>query len=182
MGFWIYKTIIMKSTFKTGLLVGCIIGLGIILTGYVTINNMMAKSENISTMDLHQLQYQNLEGEEVLLSKFEGKYVLVNFWATWCIPCIEEFPLLNETYNLVNNDFEFVMVSYESQEKINAFIKDKPYNFTFLKSNNFILEGITSVPQSFILDTLGKTIYHHPTIFEGTKEEVMAHLYQHIKN
>jgi thiol-disulfide isomerase/thioredoxin len=172
----------MKATFKTGFIFGSIIGIILIIFGYITFQNMANKADNISNMDLHQLQYQDLNGNKVELSGFEGKHLLINFWATWCAPCIKEFPILNETYDLVKEDFVFVMVSYESKEKIKNFIKDKPYKFIFLKSNNFLLEGITTLPQSFILDEKGKNIYHHPTNFEGDKKQIQEKLYKWIEN
>jgi len=171
----------MKITFKTGFITGNLIGIVLVILGYFIINNMMNKAENISSFDLHQLEYQDLDGNKIQLTDYKDKHILVNFWATWCAPCIAEFPLLNETYDLVKDDFIFVMVSHESKEKIAAFTKDKPYNFIFLKSNNFLLEGITTVPQSFILDKNGNNIYHHPTIFNGNKEQVANILNQHLK-
>ena len=171
----------VKLNFKKGILVGSIIGIMLVGYGYYTFQNMIEKSENISNFDLHQLHYEDLEGNEVHLSDYKGKNVFVNFWATWCAPCVKEFPVLNEVYSNVKDDFVFVVVSYESRDKIEAFAKDKPYQFIYLKSNNFILEGITTVPQTFILDTQGNNVYHHPTIFEGSVEEIVKMLYEWVK-
>jgi len=170
------------SSFKTGLITGSIIGILLIAFGYYTFQNMIEKADTISTFDLHQLSYQNLEGEEIELSNYEGKYVLVNFWATWCAPCIKEFSVLNETYDLVKDDFVFVVISLESIDKIKKFAKNKSYSFIYLKSNNFFLEGITTLPQTFILDKKGNNIYHHPTIFEGNAKSIANTLYSWIKN
>ena len=171
-----------KINFKTGVITGSILGLLFIAFGYYTFQNMMEKSDNISTFDLHQLTYQNLKGQEVELSSFEGKYVLVNFWATWCAPCVKEFPILNETYDLVKDDFVFIVVSSEDIDKIKKFTNAKSYQFVYLKSNNFILEGITTVPQTFILDKKGNNVYHHPTIFKGNAKSIADTLYSWIKN
>ena len=170
-----------KINFKNGLKVGAIIGILLIGIGYVVVSDMMDKSSNISSFDLNELSYQTLSGEGVHLSDYKGKFVLVNFWATWCAPCIQEFPVLNETYNLVKDDFEFVMVSYESIDKIKSFHSKRALPFTFLKSNNFILEGITTVPQTFILDHNGNNIHHHPAIFSGNATSIADSLYQWVK-
>jgi peroxiredoxin len=52
-----------------------------------------------------------LDGEEVRLEKFRGKYVLVCFWATWCGPCVGELPGLKKLYEETRNDPRFVMMS-----------------------------------------------------------------------
>jgi len=62
------------------------------------------------------------------------------------------------------------------------FAEAKPYTFIYAKSNNLLPNGITSVPQSFLLDKKEKKVYHHPTIFEGTKDEVSFQIKNWIKN
>lgn len=56
----------------------------------------------------------NQQGELVQMSDFEGKYVLLDFWASWCIPCLDEFPHMKEIYNNYSRDeFEIVAISIE---------------------------------------------------------------------
>src|SRR5690625_2274692 len=50
-------------------------------------------------------------GKIVNLSEFEGKHIFMNFWATWCPPCIAEMPSINELYNEMNDEVVFVMIS-----------------------------------------------------------------------
>ncbi len=162
----------MKINFKTGLILGSLLATGLLIYGYYYIKEIMEKTENVSSIDLTQFEYQNLDGEDVLLSDFSDKNILVNFWATWCKPCIEEFPLLDETQNQVIDDFVFLMVSYESIDKINTFTKKNSYQFIFLKSNNFLVEGISTLPQSFILNRDLDIVHHHPSNFKGTSKSV----------
>lgn len=162
----------MKNYFKIGLSIGALLALTLLLTGFVLIQSTIKKAENIADMDLTSLTYQSLEGEPVQLEDYAGKQILVNFWATWCSPCIAEFPLLHEAKALLKHDFVFLMVSYESNEKIKAFVDKNDYDFIFLKSNNFLMEGIATVPQSFVLNSKTEMVYHHPTIFDGSAMEV----------
>jgi len=56
----------------------------------------------------------NKEGEIVQMSDFEGKYVLLDFWAGWCIPCLDEFPHMKDLYQEYSRDeFEIVAISIE---------------------------------------------------------------------
>lgn len=56
----------------------------------------------------------NIEGEMITMSDFEGKYVLLDFWAGWCIPCLDEFPHMRRIYeNTSRDNFEIVAISTE---------------------------------------------------------------------
>jgi thiol-disulfide isomerase/thioredoxin len=162
----------MKINFKSGLIVGTLLACGALIYGYFYTQNIIEKTKNVASIDLTQFDYQNIDGEKVELSDFSNKNILVNFWATWCKPCVEEFPLLSSVQDQVSDDFVFLMVSYESIEKIKSFVEDKPYEFVFLKSNNFLVEGISTVPQSFILNSELEVVHHHSTIFEGSVEDL----------
>lgn len=72
------------------------------------------------------------EGKEIRLSDFRGKYVLIDFWATWCAPCIAEMPNLKKTYQNFGGD-RFEVIGLNLDEDINdaiAFQKKKPSAYT----------------------------------------------------
>lgn len=84
-----------------------------------------------------------------LVSQIEShkgeKPVLVNFWATWCIPCIEEFPYIMKLKEQYNDEFELIFVSgdfEEAKEEAKEFLKEQNVNFTTYyktgKDNEFI--------------------------------------------
>lgn len=171
-----------KINFKYGFFTGIGIGILLLLFGYYSFQKIAEKAENVATIDLHQLEYQDLEGNTVTLSDYEDKHLLVNFWATWCAPCVKEFPVLDETYTAVEDNFVFIMVSDESIDKIKAFAAKKPYQFVYLKTDNLIVKGITYVPHTFVLDKDGITKFHHPTIFEGNSTTIASTLYKWIQN
>ncbi len=171
-----------KMNFKSGLFTGSILGILILVFGYYSFQKISEKAENVAIIDLHQLEYQDLDGNNIKLSDFKGKCILVNFWATWCAPCVKEFPVLNEAYEILNKDFVFIMVSDESLDKIKKIATNKPYQFVFAKTNNLMIKGITYLPQTFVLDTAGNTVKHHPTIFEGTASSIAKTIQDWTKN
>ena len=73
------------------------------------------------------LAFQSPEGSELHLSDFRGKWVLLNIWATWCVPCREEIPALDQLeQKLGNNNFEVVTLNIDTAklERRAAFFAD----------------------------------------------------------
>jgi len=106
----------------------------------------------------------SLEGRELTLNDYRGKYLLVNFWATWCGPCKVEMPSLELLYRkFQKRNFAMIAVSNDifGAQVVKPYIQAQ--NFTFpvgldpkLKvSNQF---GVISLPTTFLIDPQGKII------------------------
>jgi peroxiredoxin len=107
-------------------------------------------------------------GRPVKLSDFRGKYVLVDFWASWCKPCRAENPNMVKAYNKYkNNDFTVLGVSIDDPDGRNAWLaavhKDglpwtQVSELKGAKAKSAVLYGVTSVPANFLIDPSGKII------------------------
>lgn len=95
----------------------------------------------------------------VTLSKFEGKPVVLNFWATWCPPCIEEMPSLIQLQDRLKDKVTVVAVSLDVDESAyKRFVTDRKLNMVTVrdadqKSNT--LYGTYKFPETYIIDSKG---------------------------
>lgn len=117
----------------------------------------------------------NARGEEVKLSDFRGKPVILNFWATWCGYCIQEMPDFEEAYKKYGNEIQFLIVNTDDGiEKGEKYIKDKGYTFpTFydLEFDAAITYGITGIPRTIALDKDGNICYNRAGMVDSATLE-----------
>lgn len=102
----------------------------------------------------------DLDGNEILLSKFKGKRVLVNYWATWCTPCLEEMPSLVLAQEILKNEnYVFLFPTTDAIIKIKEFQKIKNYPLQFLNYPSTLDKlNIYALPATFIYNTKGEIV------------------------
>jgi peroxiredoxin len=103
----------------------------------------------------------DLQGHAVQLAALRGKVVFVNVWATWCPPCIEEMPTIQQLYErLHSRGLEILAVSLDAlgAQVVAPFMQSRRLSFpTLLDTKNLVqrLYRTTGVPESFIVDKRG---------------------------
>tara|TARA_B110000046_G_scaffold186001_1_gene231214 strand:- start:5293 stop:5775 length:483 start_codon:yes stop_codon:yes gene_type:complete len=137
------------------------------------------KSNNISNNSIENISYLvDLDGNSYDTSKLKGKKVLLNFWATWCGPCIKEMPDLLEAQKiLIKENYVFLLVSDESQAQISEFKKKINYDFTFLKATKSTASlGIYALPTTYIYNEKGQKVDKIIGYVKWDSEKIIAKL------
>lgn len=109
------------------------------------------------------MQLVSLEGTQTGLEQFKGKVIFMNYWATWCPPCIAEMPDIHSLYEQYREDerIRFLMVSLdEDRGKARDFIRRKEFTFSvyFLASRRPKNLQTTVIPTTFVIDREGRIV------------------------
>lgn len=104
--------------------------------------------------------YEDLEGNPIELSDYKGKRVLLNYWATWCRPCIEEMPDMEKAQTILKQDnYVFLFASDQSVDKINKFKEARGFQLEFIKFNGiYAEENVSALPATFIYNEVGEQV------------------------
>jgi thiol-disulfide isomerase/thioredoxin len=100
------------------------------------------------------------------LASLRGHVVLIEFWATWCGPCIQSIPHLNELQKkYADQGFKIVSFADQNRQWIESFMKRTPIAYAIgLESGaTFDRYGVTGIPQAFLLDKSGKITWEGPS-------------------
>jgi thiol-disulfide isomerase/thioredoxin len=111
-----------------------------------------------------------------LLDTLHGKVVLVDFWASWCAPCLHSFPWMNELHAKYSNGGLVIVAVNVDQDRAlaDAFLKKVPAQFRveYDQSGNLAKQfGVENMPTSFLIDRNGQVRVRHAGFREKQREE-----------
>jgi peroxiredoxin len=125
-------------------------------------------------------------GSQVSLAQYKGQVVMINFWASWCGPCRQEMPLLEDIYKKYNKlGFTMIGVNVEPDSKAaDDWLKQTPVSFPVLydrKSEVSQKYDVSGMPSTVIIDRKGNLRYLHHGYKPGDEGEYLNTIRQMIR-
>ena len=112
---------------------------------------------------IQRATFQDIEGNDVTIADFSGKVVLIDFWETWCGPCLQVFPAMDALKEEYPDDFEVLTVNLldaDERADVERFIADNNYDFVYSMDINEIGDEIITlgIPFKVFVDPDGYLI------------------------
>lgn len=151
----------------------------------IVVFSIAALIAGITLYQSQQYDFETIDGEKYQWESMEGQWIVVNYFAEWCAPCLKEVPELNTFYHQYanNNDIALFAVSYDPLSKSKLIEIREQYNMEFPLLNpektNFIpIETPQYLPATFVISPTGEI--SKPLLGEQTSESLNSAL-NHLK-
>jgi thiol-disulfide isomerase/thioredoxin len=145
----------MNSVYKIAL---------ILLIGAVSCNRKEKNQLDVSKQPgfkIDGIKLTGLDNKPIDLKQYRGKTLFINFWATWCKPCLQEMPSIQKAQEILENEnIVFLFASDEESDQIAAFKNENRYNFNYVKAGNMAELSIMALPTTFIFNPRGKLVFN----------------------
>ena len=135
-----------------------------ISVGDVKISEKFDLEKSLAGYLAPQFTLRNLEGNQVSLNSLKGQVVVLNFWATWCVPCRIEMPAFENLYRRYRSQGVTVLgVSLDKggDEKVKKFVEEYQLSFPILMDSDGKAEKLypsVSIPFTFVIDKAGRIV------------------------
>jgi len=163
---------LVPGPFSHGVIVGLFVGLGSIIGGFTVFIRIMKKRLTgklkppplpTSSWD-YSMDLADLNGTPVSFSDSAGKVLVLNFWATWCAPCVAEMPSLQRLHDVTADlDVRFAFITREDPDVVRQFVEKKGIDLPI-----YVLSGEPpecfkgrAIPATFVLDKAGMIALRH---------------------
>ncbi|GAB3542414.1 hypothetical protein GCM10027443_43220 [Pontibacter brevis] len=133
-------------------------GTGFAVAGIIAVFSLTMLHKLVpQSVNWEALQLTDLQGNTVSLEDYQDKVLLVNVWATWCTPCLQEMPSMDKLQQQYADKLAILTVSDEAVEKLKKFRSRHNYSFGFLRANTPLADqSLTVYPMTYLVSSNGE--------------------------
>ena len=150
-------------------LIGAVVACAAVAAGFwFGLHQRQAPVDPDSQSALERARFQNTTGETRKLADLAGRPALLNFWATWCAPCLAELPLLDRTHRERGRDLQIIGIAVDSPEAVHRFQSKVPLALDVWIADANALDLLPKLgnragglPFSVLVDGQGRVLNRH---------------------
>ena len=116
----------------------------------ISFSPSIESKENRVQISTYHWNLHGLNTEDYDFNQAKGKVVIINFWATWCVPCVAEMPSLQELHEDYGDKVVFILVTSDESAKVDPFLQENGFTLP-------IYNQTTQAPKEFYTQTIPKT-------------------------
>jgi thiol-disulfide isomerase/thioredoxin len=154
----------------------------LLIRGLMGVGLFQPKTEQTAgSLQAKDITFRDSAGRTISLSSLKGKVVFINFWATWCPPCLAELPSINTLHKKVSNNSNIVFLIVDADNQLSKsipFIKDHGYNLPVFETVTDIpsemLNG--SIPTTLVINKQGHMAFKHEGVADYSSDEFIEYL------
>ena len=161
-----------------GFFVGVVFTLGALITALLVFSYLVARqltahlpmppvpshTESLYDDPAAESKLAQLDGSHSTLRGLQGRPAFINFWATWCAPCVAELPSIQKLYDRTRDtDMEFVLITTESEDVVRRFLKSRPFTVPFYLAKGDLPRRVIAdpIPRTLIVNRKGTVVFDH---------------------
>jgi thiol-disulfide isomerase/thioredoxin len=155
----------LRNTLILALLMFCAAGYTIYADRHFAPVPQQKEEKSLSFSKIPDFSFTDLDGKKHEIADFKGKAIILNFWASWCAPCVQEFPQMLELAAATKDNTVFLFLSIdEKEEDINRFLKKHiktpvPSNVVIALDKDKHISGqlfqTFKIPETYLIDSNG---------------------------
>jgi thiol-disulfide isomerase/thioredoxin len=164
--------VLLPNPFARGIIVGLVSALGLLIGGLITLGQVMRRKLGdrlappplpIESWD-YVMDAHDLAGAPVSFARFRGRVLILNFWATWCRPCVAELPSLQQLHAATADlGVALACVTQEKREVVQTFLAKgaAPLPVYLVEGEAPACFRRRAIPATFVLDPAGRIVMRH---------------------
>lgn len=126
----------------------------------ISFNPTPVEQREQQVLEDYNWEVEGMDGTMLAFRELKGKVILINFWATWCPPCVAEMPGFQKLYSDYGDKVEFLFIARDQKEKVNRFLTRKEYKLPVYFESGLTPKILfnTALPTTYIIDGKGRIV------------------------